>query len=291
MAHIPVLLKEVVESLNPQKNDFVIDGTVDGGGHMQAILPRLGDKGIFLGIDWDEDLAKKCSALAKELKPAARTIIVNDNFRNLPEILKERNLPKADCLLLDLGFSTEQLNAGRGFGFSEENSPLIMTYGKNQKPLHELLEKTTVRELAAIIRNFGEERYAIGIADAIKMVVPKTNRELAETIRRAVPASYRNGRLHPATRTFMALRIWANGELENIASVLKSLPEIIGKGGRAAIISFHSLEDRLVKNAFRDLVKEKKAELVFKKPIQASLAEKRFNPASRSAKLRAIQFI
>lgn len=290
MAHIPVLLKEVVESLNPQENDFVIDGTVDGGGHMQAVLPRLGSRGIFLGVDWDEKLAENCAALVKDLKPVAKAIIVNDNFRNLPEILKERNLPKADCLLLDLGFSTEQLAAEKGFSFSGEDGPLTMTYNSNQESLYELLKKTTARELAEVIKNFGEERYAIGIADAIKMTLPKTTRELAEIIRRAVPASYRNGRLHPATRTFMALRIWVNGELENVTAILESLPTIIEKGGRVAIISFHSLEDRLVKNAFQDLVKEEKAKLLFKKPIQASLAEKRVNPASRSAKLRVIQF-
>lgn len=290
MAHIPVLLKEVVESLNPQENDFVIDGTVDGGGHMKAVLPRLGSQGIFLGVDWDERLAENCAALVKDLKPAAKAIIVNDNFRNLPEILKKNNLPKADCLLLDLGFSTEQLAADKGFSFSGEDGPLTMTYNSRQESLYELLKKTTTRELAEVIKNFGEERYAIGIADAIKMTLPKTTRELAEIIRRAVPASYRNGRLHPATRTFMALRIWVNGELENVTAVLESLPTIIEKGGRVAIISFHSLEDRLVKNAFRDLVKEEKAKLLFKKPIQASLAEKRVNPASRSAKLRVIQF-
>lgn len=290
MAHIPVLLKEVVASLNPQENDFVIDGTVDGGGHMQAVLPRLGSRGIFLGVDWDEKLAENCAALVKDLKPVAKAIIVNDNFRNLPEILKERNLPKADCLLLDLGFSTEQLAAEKGFSFSGEDGPLTMTYNSKQESLYELLKKTTARELAEVIKNFGEERYAIGIADAIKMTLPKTTRELAEIIRRAVPASYRNGRLHPATRTFMALRIWVNGELENVTTILRSLPTIIEKGGRVAIISFHSLEDRLVKNAFRDLVKEEKAKLLFKKPIQASLAEKRVNPASRSAKLRVIQF-
>ncbi|MDP2705728.1 MAG: 16S rRNA (cytosine(1402)-N(4))-methyltransferase, partial [bacterium] len=186
MAHIPVLLKEVVESLNPQENDFVIDGTVDGGGHMKAILPKLGSEGIFLGVDWDEELAANCTVLVEDLKPAAKAIIVNDNFRNLPEILKEKNLPKASCLLLDLGFSTEQLTNDRGFSFSGEDSPLSMTYNSKSESLSELLKKTTVRQLAEVIKNFGEERYAIGIAEAIKMTVPKTTRELAEIIRRAV---------------------------------------------------------------------------------------------------------
>lgn len=291
MTHIPVLLKEVVEILNPQKSDFVIDGTVDGGGHMRAVLPRLGKKGIFLGVDWDENLAAQCSALAKELKPAARTIIVNGNFRNLPFILKEKKLPLADCFLLDLGFSTEQLGGDRGFSFAGGDSPLIMTYSREQKSLAALLKEVTVDQLTEAITTFGEERYASQIAEAIKRENPATADALAKTVERAVPAAYRRGRLHPATRTFMALRIWVNQELANVAAVLKSLPAIVGSGGRVAIISFHSLEDRLVKNAFRDLAKEKKAKLIFKKPIQASLAEKRTNPASRSAKLRAIQFL
>ncbi len=290
MIHIPVLLKEVVESLNPLENDFVIDGTVDGGGHMKAILSRLGKKGIFLGVDWDEELAEKCSVLAKELKPAAQTMIVNDNFRNLPNILKEKNLPKADCLFLDLGFSTEQLIGDRGFSFSGDDSELIMTYSRHRKSLTDLLKETKIAELTGVIRNFGEERYAGRIAEAIKIMNPKTTKELAEAVWRAVPAGYRNSRLHPATRTFMALRIWANGELENIEAILAALPQIVSSGGRVAIISFHSLEDRLVKNAFRELAKDGKGELIFKKPVQASLAEKRLNPASRSAKLRAIRF-
>lgn len=290
MKHAPVLLNEVIKLLDPKKGEFFIDGTFGGGGHARAILERIGSEGKLLVLDWDE----KNIMRGKEALKTKNAVWVNDNFARLPEILKEKKLPKADGLLLDLGFSSEQLSgSGRGFSFLE-NEPLLMTYSRNSAPVSEILAAISEPDLAEIIKTFGEERYAQSISRAIvarrKQKPIETSGDLAEIIRNAVPGNYERGRIHPATRTFQALRIYANRELENLEAVLKNITQIVKSGGRAAIISFHSLEDRLVKNYFKDLAKENRAEIITKKPLAASFGERRENPRSRSAKLRIIKF-
>lgn len=269
MQHAPVLLNEIIKILDPQPGEFFVDGTAGAGGHSKAILEKTGSSGKFLAIDWEK---------------------TGENYANLPEILDQKNLGKADGLLIDLGFSSEQLGAGRGFSFLKDE-PLLMTYDLSEKPVKQILKELNEQELAAIIKTYGEERYAARIARAIKAASRKkpieTTGQLAEIIRSAVPKNYERGRLHPATRTFMALRIYANRELENLETLLKNLHRILKPGGRAAIISFHSLEDRLVKNYFRDYAKAGKVEILTKKPIIATSEEIRQNPRSRSAKLRA----
>jgi len=216
--------------------------------------------------------------------------LVHGNYADLPAILAERQMPKADALLLDLGFSSEQLGLSRGFSF-ERDEPLLMTYDGSREPVAVLLRKTPERELVGILRDYGEERYAVRIARAIAMREKQkpilTSRELAETISAAVPGNYERGRIHPATRTFQALRIYANGELENLRRVILELPKIVRAGGRAVIISFHSLEDRIVKTMFRDMAAQGALEIITKKPVAASEEEIAANPRSRSAKLRA----
>ncbi len=347
MSHLPVLLKETLELLDPQPGEFFIDGTLGNGGHAAEIIKKISPNGTFLGIDWDRSAIAdfkltinyqcRCSVSVKKTvaqaerawspmpriggaRPSAsapttlgsetacfrteteqrhyqlsKVIFETVNYTELPRILTQHNLPKADGLLLDLGFSSEQIASGRGFSFRNSpagEEPLSMTYSDEEKPVSELLNKLSVKDLENIIRTYGEERFAGRIAKAIKSHLPiKTSGKLAEIIALAVPKNYERGRIHPATRTFQALRIFANRELQNLESILKIIPEIITKNGRVAIISFHSLEDRLVKNYFKNLVKEEKVILLNKKPIVASLEEIKSNPKSRSAKLRAIRII
>jgi len=288
--HLPVLLNEVIRFLDPKPGGFIIDGTVGGGGHAEEILKYLGDNGKLLGIDWDEDVISR-SGLKNY---GERVMLICGNYADLPEIMKEKNLPQADGLLLDLGFSSEQLKSGKGFSFLADE-PLIMTYDLSRKPVREILKEIGESELTEIIRAFSEERFAGRIARAIKEreceKLIMTSGELAGIIRSAVPKNYERGRIDPATRTFQALRIYANDELGNLKKVLESIPKIVKPGGRIAIISFHSLEDRIVKNEFRKMAKEKIISTLTKKPVTATKEEILNNPRSRSAKLRAAQAV
>lgn len=292
MDHTPVLLHEVIKYLNLKQGSFVIDGTIDGGGHATVILERIGKKGTLLGVDWDESMIRKTK---NRFANSTNVILETGNYADTPEILKKRNLGKADGLLLDLGFSSIQLEAsGRGFSF-EKNEPLLMTYSDTRVPVYQLLRELKEDELANVIFKYGEERFSRRIAHSIKekgrrVPIMRTT-DLRQAIVSAVPKSYEKGRIDPATRTFQALRIYANDELGNLEKTLNQLPEILKKYGRAVIISFHSLEDRIVKQEFRRLEKEGILKILIKKPIEASLDEKKVNPRSRSAKLRAIEII
>jgi 16S rRNA (cytosine1402-N4)-methyltransferase len=304
MPHIPVLLNEVLEVLNPKRGEFFIDGTVDGGGHAASILEKMMPEGKFLGLDWDKEILEKTRKKieAKFQIPNSKFQIfwINDNFKNIPMILKNKKLGKADDLLLDLGFSSEQLESadwrtGRGFSFNPPaggDEPLLMTYSDSERPVREWLKLLKEFELTRIIREFGEERYAQRIARAIKTYLPiQTSKKLAEIISRAVPKNYERGRIHPATRTFQALRIFANQELGNLRNILLRITDVLNPGGRLAVITFHSIEDRIIKNVFRNLAKEGKVEILTKKPIQPSQQEVQTNPRSRSAKLRALKIL
>ena len=261
----------------------MIDGTFGSGGHAQAILEKLGPEGKFLGIDLDKKNIERF-ALSD-----SRFAGIVGNYVKLPEIMAKNNFPKADGLLLDLGFSSEQLEErGRGFSF-QKAEPLIMTYSDDIESLHQFLRRTNIQDLTEIISKFGEERYAPRIAKAIlenRKRIANT-KELAEVIRSAVPKNYERGRIHPATRTFQALRIYLNQELENLSRVLDLLDKILKPGGRVTIISFHSLEDRIVKQKFKFLEKQGRIKILTKKPIRPSAAEVRIHPRSRSAKLRS----
>ena len=294
--HVPVLLNETIKALDPKPGEFFIDGTFGGGGHTASILERMMPTGKFLAVDWDANSLKENQSQieAKFQNSKIQIFWINDNYANLPEILKQKKLPKADGLLLDLGFSSEQLeNSDRGFSFKRDE-PLIMTYSKASQPVFRLLAVLSEGELEEILRKFGEERFAKRIAAAIcrkqKSRQPiRTSRELADLVRQSVPKHYERGRMDPATRTFQALRIYANRELENLETLLQNLEKIVKSGGRVAIISFHSLEDRLVKNYFRDFSKAGKLKILTKKPIVPGTEEIKANSRSRSAKLRAAQ--
>ena len=292
MSHVPVLLNKVIDLLDPKPGEFMIDGTLDGGGYAQAILGRLKGKGKFLGIDWDWTMIQKVhEKISAYEKAGVKISLINGNFADVPEFLAQEVLGKADGLVLDLGFSSEQLeNSGRGFSFTK-NEPLIMTYSDELTPVKAILKKLSAEELTSIIASLSQERFASRIAEAIKNQERKkaieTTGELTKIITHAVPRNYERGRLNPATRTFLALRIYANRELENLEKTLKNLNSILKSGGRAVIVSFHSLEDRLVKNYFRELSKVGELKILTKKPIMAAREEIAVNPKARSAKLRA----
>jgi 16S rRNA (cytosine1402-N4)-methyltransferase len=310
MTHTPVLLNEVISLLDPHPGDFIIDGTMDGGGHARAIMEKIAPNGTFLGVDLDKAMIVRAKEQFAQTNPQSairnRTIFCCGNYDDLPEILKKEKLGLADGLLLDLGFSSEQLAAsvrfagasarqGRGFSFGEASAdePLLMTYDESKVPVSLLLRQLPEEKLADIIFEFGGERHSRRIAKAIKERGRQrpiaTAGELAGIVRDALPRGYERGRIDPATRTFQALRIYANGELENLSHILENVRMIVKPGGRVVIITFHSLEDRIVKQAFQAMAKEKTGELLAKKPIAASREEIRENPRSRSAKARGIK--
>lgn len=299
MSHIPVLLNEVIKVLKPEPGEFFIDGTLGSGGHAKAILAEIKSRGTLLALDWDEKNLERFREANIELK--GKLILIHENYANLTEILEKHRLPKADGLLLDLGFSSVQIeNSGRGFSFhpSAGGEPLDMRYdaSDSERPTAaSIVNGMNEKDLADIIYEYGEERFSRQIA---KKIVERRRQErilttnaLVKVIESAVPRNYEHGRIHPATRTFQALRIYVNEELKNLKTILANISEVIGSGGRVGIISFHSLEDRLVKQNFQDLVSNKKAQFINKKPITAGREETKNNPRSRSAKLRAIKLI
>jgi 16S rRNA (cytosine1402-N4)-methyltransferase len=293
--HKPVLLHEVLTFLDPKPGDFIIDGTVDGGGHAAAIGERIGANGKLVGLDWDDRLLVRTK---ERFASWTNIALLHGNYADLPEIMREHDLEKADGLLVDLGFSSEQLEAsGRGFSFGEAsgNEPLLMTYDDSQTPVWQIIREEDERSLANIIYEFGGERMSRQIAKAIKDHGRKqpimTAGALAEVVRGVLPRKYEHGRIDPATRTFQAFRIYANGELENLKTLLNNLVAIVKPGGRVAIITFHSTEDGIIKRAFQSLAKESKISIITKKPVEASREEIRENPRSRSAKIRAAHIL
>lgn len=286
--HIPVLLEETLNILNPKAGEFIIDGTIDGGGHAEKLLERVGSNGKLLGVDLDEAMI---AGSREKFAGKENVTLLNGNYTDLPEMLRSRKLGLADMLLLDLGFSSEQLLSGRGFSF-ERDEPLNMNYAEGAIPASVWLKKLKEQELADIIYRYGGERMSRRIAKAIKSTRGiDTTKKLADAVRKALPGNYERGRIHPATRTFQALRIFVNRELENIETVLSELPQIVHPGGRVAIITFHSLEDKLIKDGFKKLAKDGLAELLTKKPIPARFEEIKANPRSRSAKIRGIKIL
>jgi len=295
MAHVPVLLKEVLEMLDPHSGEVMVDATLGAAGHGLQIAKKLSPGGSFVGIDWDwQRLQGAKEILEKEDLDLKKLVLVEENYAKLEEILKEESLDKIDGLLLDLGFSSDQLGEGRGFAFKGKEEPLIMTYNTNLLPAYQILPQLGQQKLIDIIRQFSDERYAPRIAKAIvqrRQEGPPivTNKDLADVIRKAVPKNYERGRIDPATRTFMALRMYLNNELGNIEGVLNSLEKVMNPGGRVVIISYHSKEDGMIKDFFKEMALAGKVTLLNKKIIKASKEEVEINPRSRSAKLRAIK--
>lgn len=289
MAHIPVLIKEVIQYLDPKPNQNFIDATVGDGGHAAAILEKTSPGGRLLAIDRDLDSIIRARSKLREF--GNRVLFINDSFGNLASIAGENNFGLANGILFDFGMSSSQLeNSGRGFTFAKDEV-LDMRYDiKTPMTAEDIVNGCSEKELAEIFKKWGEEPYAFRIAHAIvqsrRKNRLKTTGELVEVINKAVR---RRGRLHPATLIFQALRIEVNKEFGEIEKALLVVPEILKKGGYAAFISFHSLEDRMIKNWTKDLNKKGIIKIINKKPITASLEEIRINPRSRSAKLRIVE--
>jgi len=292
MMHVPVLLKEVIDYLNPQANENFIDATVGQGGHTASILEKNKPKGKVLGIEMDPDIYKELKE--KMAKMSDRLILINDSYINLKKIVKKNNFKPVHGILFDLGMCSWHLEASkRGFSYLKDQ-PLDMRFNpKNDLTAAEIINFWDIERIEKVLREFGEEKYARRISLAIKEVRKKERivgtQQLVDILKKVLPKNYDKKRIHFATRTFQALRIAVNDELQVIEDGIKQAIKILEPGGKIAVISFHSLEDRIVKNFFREKAKIGELSILTKKPITASLEEIRNNPRSRSAKLRTAE--
>ncbi|MBQ6293019.1 MAG: 16S rRNA (cytosine(1402)-N(4))-methyltransferase RsmH [Lachnospiraceae bacterium] len=314
-SHVPVLLEECLEALAVRPSGTYVDGTVGGAGHASHILERLSQEGLLIGIDRDSDalaaaklqLEKTREAMPEGERPDFR--LVKSNYGELPEVLHELELSSADGILLDLGVSSFQLDsAERGFSYMKD-APLDMRMDRDEsRTAADLLNESSEAELARILRDYGEERFAGLIAKRIVLARQsgplKTTGELVRIIEQSIPAKYRNTGGHPAKRTFQAVRIALNHELTTLEECLPGIIGALAPGGRLAVITFHSLEDRIVKNAFRTAEnpcicpkdfpvcvcgRVSRGKVVTRKPILPSEEEMSRNPRSASAKLRIFE--
>ena len=306
--HVSVLLNECLENLAIKEEGIYVDCTLGGAGHSLHILERLSKKGMLIGIDQDTDALK---AAKERLKGYDNVRYVHNNFYNIDSILEELEVEKVDGILMDLGVSSYQLDEGeRGFSYMKD-APLDMRMNRdNDFSAYDVVNKYSVDELFRIIKEYGEEKFAKRIANFIverrKTKNIETTLELVEIIKDAIPAKARREGPHPAKRTFQAIRIEVNGELRILNKAIEDGVKRLNKGGRMAIITFHSLEDRLVKLKFRELAnpctcpkdfpvcvcgKKAMVKLVSRKAIDPTSEEIEENPRSRSAKLRVIERI
>lgn len=302
--HIPVLLKETIEALNIRSDGIYLDGTAGGGGHSVAIASRL-TAGRLISLDQDPDAVKAASERLKGL-PA---VVVQANFTQMGCVLSEQDIPAVDGILLDIGVSSHQLDtAERGFSFHSD-APLDMRMSQSGTSAADLVNTLDEQQLAAIFFQYGEEKFSRSIAKAIvrerESYKIETTYQLGELIKSAVPASYRREG-HPARKSFQALRIAVNRELDCLSDALDTAFSCLKVGGRLAVITFHSLEDRMVKQRFAQFCKgctcppdfpvcvcgkTPAGKLVLRKPAEASEEELEENPRSRSARLRCIEKI
>ncbi|MDD5639519.1 MAG: 16S rRNA (cytosine(1402)-N(4))-methyltransferase RsmH [Candidatus Pacebacteria bacterium] len=288
--HIPVLLEETMEYLLPLQDKNFIDCTLNGGGHTKEILKRTAPKGKVLGIEVDPEIFKN---IKKE--KIKRLIAVNDSYSNLKKIVEKEKFGKADGILFDIGMSSYHIDSSeRGFSFLKDE-PLLMSYNVekgNETTAYEVINSYREEDLANIIYKYGEERYSRRIARNIverRRIKPiKTTFELVSIIGDSVPSSYKRQKIHFATRTFQAIRIEVNRELDNFIDALPQAIDVLNNGGRLVVITFHSLEDRIAKMFFKEKQQSGEIKILTKKPIIASDEEMKNNPRSRSAKLRAI---
>lgn len=299
MPHIPVLLDEALALLDPKPGESFVDATLGNGGHAAAILKKIAPRGKLLGIDCNKDaIMKTKKKFQKEIR-SGLFIAAEGNFADILKIARRNRLSRPNGIIADLGMSSEELEESeRGFSF-QKDEPLLMTYsanpGANALTAEKIVNAFSENELANIFHEFGEERYAKRYARAIvssRGQRPiRTSGRLAKIIEFQAPRGRNRSRIHPATRIFQALRIAVNNELNNLECLLRDGFNLLGENGRLVIISYHSLEDRMVKRAFKEKALTCAANLLVKKPVRPSIDEIRRNPRSRSAKLRAIQKI
>lgn len=291
--HTPVLLKEVIEWLNPQPGQCFIDATISEGGHALAILEKIVPDGKLLGIEWDTALFKQLELKVTSLKFKECLTLANDNYVNIAKIAKEQGFDQADGILFDLGISSWHLEeSGRGFSFRKKELLDMRFNPEEGVSALEIVNTWTETDLANTIREYGEERGAASIARAIIEVrqrgAIRTAEELAAIVEQVLP---RKGKIHPVTKTFQALRIAVNSELENVPKGLAGAWSVLKPGGKLAAISFQGLEDKIVKTFFREKQREGSAKILTKKVIKPSRDEIKANPRSRSAKMRVGQKI
>ena len=291
MIHIPVLKKEVLNFLKPEPNENFIDATIGQGSHALAILEKNGPNGKVLGIDQDLRQIENCK-LNLKTRFKERIILVCDNFTNLKDIVKQQKFGPVSGILLDIGMSSWHLEKSeRGFSFQKQESLDMRYKTQNDLTANKILNEYSQKEIEQILKEYGEEKFAKQISQEIvktrKIILIKKTSELVQIIKKVVPIWYQHRRIHFATKTFQALRIAVNDELNNLIKVLPEAIEILKPGGRIVVISFHSLEDRIVKNFLREQAQKQVLQINTKKPIRPSQEEIKINARSRSAKLRA----
>lgn len=292
--HDSVLPKEVIKALAVQPNDVVVDATLGGAGHFKEILSALGEGGVVIGIDADSAAVERArEAYAADRRPDRPVAhLVNDNFRNLAHILERLGIGQVHKVLFDLGWSGYQIAAPRGFSF-QHDEPLLMTYGEGGETAADIVNSATEEELSDIIFTYGEERFARSIAKAIIAARAKqrmlTTAGLVAAIKAGTPRAYHDRKIHPATKTFQALRIAVNDEIGAMRAGITSAISALAPNGKLAVISFHSIEDRVVKGLLRDAVEEGLGMLNPKKPIVPTRTEILRNRRARSAKLRVFE--
>lgn len=293
--HVPVLYEEVLQGLSPQPGNIYIDGTLGGGGHTIGLARCVGSEGCIIGIDRDANALKRTEERIKALPENLSVRYAQANYSAFPEVLELLHLEKVNGFLLDLGLSSDQLaDRSRGFSFDSDGDLDLRFDTTEGQPAFELLNQWSAEKIADIIYHYGEERYSRRIARMIveqRITAPlRSAADLANICRKCVPKvpPWSKQHIDPATRTFQALRIAVNEELDSLSLFLKRAPEFIVPGGKIAIISFHSLEDRIVKNVFRDTPD---LTVITKKPIEAGNREREKNPRARSAKLRIAEKI
>ena len=288
-SHNPVLTREVISFLNPAPGQIIVDATIGGAGHSAEILQRIIPGGMLIGIDRDEETLRLASERLKPFEGSFK--LVNKNFKYLKEVLKDIGVEKVNGIIFDLGISSIQMEAWqRGFSIKNDG-PLDMRMDRNQAlTAKDLVNRLSEMELSDTIRELGEERFHRRIAKRIveerKKKEISTTAELTDVILRSIPYSRNKYKIHPATRTFQALRIRVNDELGAISQALRESPDVLQRGARVCVISFHSLEDRIVKNRFKEFKANGVFNVLTKKPLTADENELACNPRSRSAKLR-----
>ncbi len=307
--HLPVMFAECMEGLNIKEDGIYVDCTAGGGGHSSGIVERLGDQGKLISLDKDDEALAACEEKRAAMGAEGKWVLVKSDFGRIGEVLEGLNIEKIDGVLADLGVSSHQIDtAERGFSYMQEG-PLDMRMNQQQELSAEVVvNKYSQEDLTRIFRDYGEERYAARIASAIvekrKLSPITTTSELAEIIRIAMPRSSKKEDQHPARRCFQAIRIEVNHELASVTELLEVVPSLLNAHGRFAVISFHSLEDRLVKEAFRKLEnpctcprefpmcvcgKKPMGRQIHSKPIVASKKEAMENKRSGCAKLRVFE--
>ena len=282
-----------MENLAIKANGIYIDGTLGGGGHAQALLEKINSQGVLVGVDQDEEILEKSKVRLEKFRE--RVKFIHDNFSNIKEILQKEGLKMVDGIYLDLGVSSWQLDqAHRGFSFRKEG-PIDMRMNLSQiETALTKIKSSNEKELTDILKEYGEERLAARIArqliEKAKRHQLQTTLDIAQVAWEAYPPKARHKKIHPATRTFQALRIWVNKELWALEQFLKESPHFLNEKGRLCIISYHSLEDRLVKHAFRKwATQDQRFKVITKKPVIPSQEEIDQNPRARSAKLRTLE--